>query len=912
MAFTLELLHIADQEANSAAIVDAPNLSAVLNALKAQDIGNDGEENDNTLVLSSGDAFIPGLFFNAQENVFGAAGIADIQIQNELGIQAIALGNHEFDEGTQTLSELITGQNVTDGAEPQSIGQILGADFTGAEFPYLSTNLNFSGDEFLSPLEVEGGQLLDDDLNGKVTSSVVIDVNGEEIGVVGATTPRLASISSVGGVFANPSPFDADPTDAQIQALADEIQLEVDALLAANEGMNKVILLAHMQQISIEFALAEKLENVDIIVAGGSNTRLVDDNDRLRDGDSAQGDYPTFITNAAGTTTAVVNTDKAYKYVGRLVVEFDDNGNILQQSYDEDVSGAYATDAQGVADLGAEDLVDPEIQQIVDLIEAEIVATESNVFGFSNVFLNGNRSGTGEGDDPDGVRTQETNLGNLTADANLAEAKKVDPSIVVSLKNGGGIRDSVGEVFVPGGQDEAIRTQNGEVVDGDGEIVKPQGGISQNDIASVLAFNNGLIALTFTKQELVDSLEHGVAALPEVDGRFPQLAGVEFSFDPDQPAGDRVVDARVVDEDGGFIAELVRDGELVGDPNELFRIVTLDFLALPRFKDGEFIGAGDGYPWPNTNTDPEAGELADPDVLARVNPVLLEQEGVATGVATFSDDGTEQDALAEYLVENFGSAETAFDQADVGPEGDARIQNLAFQDGDIALPTLGDPTADTIRGENADDLIDGGLSGDRLVGRDGDDTLIGNRGADTLIGNRGDDRLDGGDARDLIFGRTGDDTLVGGRHSDTLIGGRGDDLLDGNSESNPLAGAKNTFVVGFGNDTITDIELSDDAGVIEDRLVVRYEGNPNARITNTDELIDYVDLLETDAADQTFARVDGDDLVLVFQTADATADGDALNSVRLQGLFVAGDITLTELEDGLGFTLDTLGGDSIA
>ena len=90
-AFTLELLHASDQEAGAAAVRDAPNFSAVLNALKAQDLGNDGLP-DNTLVLSSGDAFIPGLFFSASAPVFGSGGITDVQIQNELGFQAV--GNY--------------------------------------------------------------------------------------------------------------------------------------------------------------------------------------------------------------------------------------------------------------------------------------------------------------------------------------------------------------------------------------------------------------------------------------------------------------------------------------------------------------------------------------------------------------------------------------------------------------------------------------------------------------------------------------------------------------------------------------------------------------------------------------------------------------------------------------------------
>jgi len=651
-AFTLELLHAADQEGATGAIVDAPNFSAVLNALRAQDIGEDGEP-DNTLTLSSGDAFIPGVFFDASEEIYGQGGVADILIQNELGFEAIALGNHEFDTGTADLAALISGEGI-DG-------------FDGAAFPYLSTNLDVSTDANLAPLEVADGAAPQ---AGSVTGSVVIDVNGEPIGVIGATTPTLGSISSPGTVGIAPSPFGANPTSEELDALAAEIQLGVDALLADNPGLNKVVLLSHMQRIEIETELAARLTDVDIIVAGGSNTRLVDENDRLRDGDTAQGDYPTFVTNPDGDSVAVVNTDGSYKYVGRLVIDFDDQGRIIADSYDADVSGAYATDAQGVADLGAGDLVDPEIQAIVDAVETQIIAAESNVLGFSDVFLNGNRSG----DATDGVRTQETNLGNLTADANLAYAQESDETVVLSLKNGGGIRASIGETVVLPGETEASRLPNPELVDGDGNVFKPAGGISQNDVQTTLAFNNGLTLLTLTGPEIVALLEHGVSAVPGVSGRFPQISGVEFEYDPTQEAGARVFEAAIVDGEGNVIAQLVDDGQIVTTDADQFRTVTLDFLARPRFDDaGNFVGAGDGYPFPNTNTDPELGELGDPVVVARVNAVSLEVEGAQTGDATFADDGTEQDALAEYLLDNFGE-ETPFDQADTASLLDTRIE----------------------------------------------------------------------------------------------------------------------------------------------------------------------------------------------------------------------------------------------
>jgi 2',3'-cyclic-nucleotide 2'-phosphodiesterase (5'-nucleotidase family) len=657
--FTLELLHIADQEAAGPAVIDAPNLSGVLNALRAQDADGDGSADDNTLTLSSGDAFIPGLFFDASAAVFGSAGIADIQIQNELGIQAIALGNHEFDTGADALADLIDGSAPGD-FSALSGTDLDGQDFTGTDFPYLSANLDVSTDADLAPLAVPGGQAPQSNV---VTSSTVITVGGQAIGVVGATTPTLAAISSPDDVTVSPPWAGPSPTDAELDALAAVIQAEVDMLLAENAGMNKVVLLAHMQQIAIEIGLAERLENVDIVVAGGSNTRLFDENDRARDGDSVQGDYPTFVENAGGTMTAVVNTDGSYKYVGRLVLDFNASGDILPGSYDPEVSGAYATDAQGVADLNAAALIDPEVQAIADAIEAQIVATEGNVLGVSDVFLNGNRSGTGAPGDTDGVRTQETNLGNLTADANLWYVNEfydpladfgADVDFVVSIKNGGGIRASIGETVVPPGGTEAVRTVNTEVIDGQGNVVKPEGGISQNDIQTTLAFNNGLTVGLLTGAELAAVLEHGVANLG--GGQTIQVAGVAFSFDPGAPANDRILDAAIVDETGDVIAAIVEDGEVVAaNADSAFGIVTLGFIA----------AGGDSYPFP--------GAL---DVATE-----LETDTFVIGESAFAEDFSEQDALAEFLLEfhDTGSG-TPFAEADTGPEADTRIFNLDFFD----------------------------------------------------------------------------------------------------------------------------------------------------------------------------------------------------------------------------------------
>ena len=729
--FNLQLLHAADQEGGVPALDDADNFSAVLNALREEDADGDGViDYENTVTLSSGDAYIPGPFFAASGEVFGGQGRGDILIQNELEFDAIALGNHEFDFGTGTVADLISADE----------------DYPGTQFPYLSSNLDFSTDEDLAPLAVEDGQEASE-IPNSVAGNTIVTVNGEQIGVVGATTPTLPSISSSGDVTVNPVEFDSNnPED--VAALAAEIQASVDSLLADNPDLDKVVLLSHMQQISIEEQLSTLLTDVDVIVAGGSNTLLADDTDRLRSGDEAQGVYPILNTAADGNPVAVVNTDGNYTYVGRLVVDFDENGVIIPESIDPEVSGAYATDSEGVAAVNG--TPDPEVIEITDALSEVIAEQDGNIFGNSEVFLNGIR-----GD----VRTQETNLGNLTADANLAIAKETDSDVVISIKNGGGIRDSIGEVIAPPGSTSAedverLPTQANELAG------KEAGDISQLDISDSLRFNNGLTLLTVTAEELLEIIEHGVSATEEgtTPGQFPQVAGVEFSFDPSLEPGDRIQNLAIKDDEDNIIDTVVEDGELSGDASRTFRIVTLGFLA-----DG-----GDDYPFPDRD---------------RVD-IALEDEDPRTGEATFAPDGSEQDALAEYLFDNF--SETPFDNEDVPREEDMRIQNLAFRDDTVLF---GDDM-DTDNGDDMDtdtgfepqfgtleaDTIDITGSNGLILAGDGDDLIDATQGNDNRIyGGSGNDIIIVGDSN-RIFGDAGEDRIFVTSGGDNLItGGAGAD-----------------------------------------------------------------------------------------------------------------------------------------
>jgi 5'-nucleotidase / UDP-sugar diphosphatase len=801
MALTLQILHASDFEAGIPAIDDSIGFSAILEGFRTNDVAPQFRTTDNalanTLTLSSGDNYIPGPFFNASSDTSlnGVGGLtsstaptigrADVGILNAFGIQASALGNHEFDLGTRQVRDILRS----------------GSGSPGLNFPYLSSNLDFNPDENLrTELASNQNTAEASTIKGKLAKSTVITVAGadnvlgtaddEKIGIVGATTPTLRNISSPGNVAVLP----ANATD--YVALAAEIQKSVDALTST--GINKVILLSHMQQLNIERdELAPRLKNVDVIIAGGSHTPLLDENDRLRPGTADGGDYPILKKDADGKDVLVLNTDANYRYVARTVVSFDDSGNLDLSSLNSVVNGAFATDGAGVdlvygRDVNPRDEANANVVAISDALRTVVSNKDNNLTGKTNFFLNGSR---------DDVRTQETNLGNLTADANLAYGKEIDPNVIISLKNGGGIRDNIGVVSGGGGATNSGDVQKLPPQPNSLAPNKQAGSVSQLDIENSLRFNNGLTLITVTAQQLKQLLEHGVSdtRAGNTPGRFPQVGGMVFSFDVNQPAaedingdgtlntgedrngngqldpGQRVRSIAITNDKGKVTDILVENGAIVGDPNRTFRMITLDFLAGTTQTAG-----GDGYPFPQFIT-------ANPTLANRVDlkgetTVDLNRNGridgaaaIAAGRSTFSGIGSEQDALAEYLFE-VGT----FNQQDTAPAQDTRIQNLSSrQDTILSLgrSITGTSSRNVLRGAGGDDDITGLGGRDTLIGLAGNDTLNGDAGNDNLKGNNGDDRLDGGNGNDKLFGGNGKDTFLSSNGNDLFVGGAGADVF---------------------------------------------------------------------------------------------------------------------------------------
>ena len=145
---------------------------------------------------------------------------------------------------------------------------------------------------------------------------------------------------------------------------------------------------------------------------------------------------------------------------------------------------------------------DPAVKKIVDKAQTAIDKKLSTVVGNTTVELNGAR-------DP-GVRTEETNLGDLIADAFLWQAQQAVAlkgiTVDGAIQNGGTIRSSI-----------------------------DAGKITENDVLRVMPYHNYLQYVTLKGAVLLEVLEAATCTTPQAIGAFPQVAGITYTVDTTKP-----------------------------------------------------------------------------------------------------------------------------------------------------------------------------------------------------------------------------------------------------------------------------------------------------------------------------------------------------------------------------------------
>lgn len=143
---------------------------------------------------------------------------------------------------------------------------------------------------------------------------------------------------------------------------------------------------------------------------------------------------------------------------------------------------------------------DPAIDTIVKNFSSELSDSLDKTVGYTAVDLDGRFLA---------VRTSETALGNMVADV-IAHSMNAE----VGLLNAGSLRS---------------------------DRVHPTGALTFRDINDILPMNDETVAVQLTGRQLLAALENSVSKYPSFDGRFCQVSGIQFDFDPSQPPGQRIV-----------------------------------------------------------------------------------------------------------------------------------------------------------------------------------------------------------------------------------------------------------------------------------------------------------------------------------------------------------------------------------
>ena len=311
-------------------------------------------EGENVIVLDAGDQFQGSLMYTTYK------GEVEAEMMEAIGFDAMAVGNHEFDDGPEALAAFLDR----------------------VSFPVVSGNLDLSASNLL---------------NGRVADTLVLDVNGVQVGIVSALASDTAETSSPG-----PNVVFGDEIAS--------IQADVDALTA--EGIGIIIALTHVG-LPQDMRIAEAVTGLDLIVGGHSHTYLSSsDEDRA-------GPYPTWTQNPEGVMVPIVQAYAYSKYLGHLEASFDDAGNLI-----------YAGGDTMVLDASVEP--DAEIASRVAELAGPIEEAMAEVIGDAAEFIEGSR---------DVCRAEECPMGNLVADAMLDRTR--DQGVQIVIQNGGGLRASI-------------------------------------------------------------------------------------------------------------------------------------------------------------------------------------------------------------------------------------------------------------------------------------------------------------------------------------------------------------------------------------------------------------------------------------------------------------------------------------
>jgi 5'-nucleotidase len=304
-------------------------------------------------------------------------------------------------------------------------------------------------------------------------------------------------------------------TGKRVVFLRPETALTGAVAILKFQGVNKIIAVSHAG-FNRDKQVAAAVDGIDVIVGGHTNTLL---SNTAR---GAQGPYPVVVKSPSGKPVLVVQAYAFSRYVGQLEVAFDKAGVPVKWKGD-------------LVPVSFDIAKHPKMEALINAMRGPVDALRKKVVG---------RLATGFDGSTETCRSRECTMGNMVADALVWKTRAQGTQI--AFINGGGVRASMAK-----------------------------GPATMGSILVVLPFQNAIATLKLKGHDIRAALEHGVSQVKEGAGRFPQVSGMRFVWDPARPVGRRVVWVEV------------RDGKrwVPMKDDAVYKVATIDYLRR----------GGDGY-----------------------------------------------------------------------------------------------------------------------------------------------------------------------------------------------------------------------------------------------------------------------------------------------------------------------------
>lgn len=240
-------------------------------------------DNANLMVLHGGDAWQGSAYFKINEGRMNA------EMLSRLGIDAMALGNHEFDLNNALLNDFISNVN----------------------FPLLAANIDTSEDSALrEQSNLLPYQIYQFSAGSKIAVENVESTDTDYVAVFGLVLEDMPNIAPNTG-------------DVHFLDMIESAQATVDEL--ESRGVDKIIALTHIGH-SIDLDVASQVNGIDVIVGGHSHSLLGDFSDL---GFSTQPSYAERVMNPDKSSTCVVQAGDYAQAVGQLQVSFNTDGEVI-------------------------------------------------------------------------------------------------------------------------------------------------------------------------------------------------------------------------------------------------------------------------------------------------------------------------------------------------------------------------------------------------------------------------------------------------------------------------------------------------------------------------------------------------------------------------------------------------------